>query len=65
VIHAYCFLCGSEHRYGHPCLARTMPRRPEVACQLCGRLYVPGRRLSYCSDECRSEAKRRRDRKRA
>jgi len=41
-----------------------MPRRPEVACQLCGRLYVPGRRLSYCSDECRSEAKRRRDRKR-
>ena len=65
-VQAWCFLCGSEHRWGEVCLIRAgIPERDQLVCAWCGDLYVPGpRRHVYCGSECRALAKSERDRKR-
>jgi hypothetical protein len=64
-VQAWCYLCGSEHRYGEPCLVRA-GRKPVLVypeCDYChGPILPETHRKSYCSALCRGEAKRQRRR---
>ena len=57
---SWCYLCGSEHRHGEPCLQRGRRRVPEPlpACAFCG-ASIPkeSRRKTYCRALCRDDAK--------
>lgn len=57
-ITAWCYLCGSAHRFHEACLTVAIQQRATKTCIGCGREFVPGtRRLSYCTPDCAYDAK--------
>jgi hypothetical protein len=62
---AWCYLCGSEHRFGEPCIVRGRPK-PQPIYPECGYCHGPilpeTHRKAYCSALCRDDAKHQRRR---
>lgn len=60
VARAWCYLCGSEHRFHEPCLTRSTPRtRRTFICGHCRKpFYVRSdRERMYCTPDCSYAAK--------